>query len=116
MEILTALTPLADLLTGFGLSTLLEFSRTSPEMHHILPICLGILLAVGGLVAVRPPTPPAWVSLCNTTFSLIITLSLVLNLLSQLCPPSGKELSLLPAYILLCIPRMSPSRAALVLQ
>jgi hypothetical protein len=116
-SILTHLVPsLSDLLTGFGLSTLLEFSRTSPEMQYLLPICVCILLAVGGLVAVHPIRPPAWVSLCNATFSLIITLSLVLNLLSQLCPPSGKELSLIPAYVLLCIPQMSPSRAALVLQ
>jgi hypothetical protein len=116
-SILTHLVPsLSDLLTGFGLSALLEFSRTSPEMHHFLPICAGILLAAGVLVAVSPIRPPAWVSLCNATFSLIITLSLVLNLLSQLCPPSGKELSLIPAYVLLCIPQMSPSRAALALQ
>lgn len=116
-SILTHLVPsLSDLLTGFGLSTLLEFSRTSPEMQYLLPICAGILLAAGVLVAVHPIRPPAWVSLCNATFSLIITLSLVLNLLSQLCPPSGKELSLIPAYVLLCIPQMSPSRAALVLQ
>jgi hypothetical protein len=116
-SILTHLVPsLSDLLTGFGLSTLLEFSRTSPEMQYLLPICAGILLAAGVLVAVSPIHPPAWVSLCNATFSLIITLSLVLNLLSQLCPPSGKELSLIPAYVLLCIPQMSPSRAALVLQ
>lgn len=107
---------LADTLTGFGLTALLEFSRTSPEMHRFLPICIGTLLAVGGLVLFRPPRPPAWVSLCNATFSLVVTLSLVLNLLAQLCPPSGKELSLIPAYVLLCIPRMSPSGRALVVQ
>ena len=106
----------ADLLSGFGLSTLLEFSRTSPEMHNFIPICLGILLAVGALTAFRPITPPAWVSLCNATFSLVITLSLALNLFAQLCPPSGKELSLIPAYVLLCIPRMSPTGKALAVQ
>ena len=106
----------ADLLSGFGLSTLLEFSRTSPEMHDFIPICLGIILVVGALAAFRPVHPPAWVSLCNATFSLVISLSLALNLFSQLCPPSGKELSLIPAYVLLCIPRMSPSGMALVVQ
>lgn len=107
---------LADVLTGFGLSALLEFSRTSPGMTHFTPICAGILLAVCVLIAVHPIHPPAWVSMCNATFSLVITLSLVLNLLSQLCPPSGKELSLIPAYVLLCVPRMSPSGRALVVQ
>jgi hypothetical protein len=85
-------------------------------MHHFLLICIGALLAVGGLVLFRAPSPSAWVSLCNATFSLVVTLSLVLNLLSQLCPPSGKELSLIPAYVLLCIPRMSPSGRALMVQ
>lgn len=107
---------LADVLTGFGLSTLLEFSRTSPEMTHFIPICAGILFAACVLFTVHPIHPPAWVSMCNATFSLVLTLSLVLNLLSQLCPPSGGELSLIPAYVLLCIPRMSPSGRALALQ
>jgi hypothetical protein len=107
---------LADTLTGFGLTVLLEFSRTSPEMNHFFPICIGALLVGGGLVLFRPPHPPAWVSLCNATFSLVVTLSLVLNLLAQLCPPSGKELSLIPAYVLLCTPRMSPSGRALMVQ
>ena len=107
---------LADILTGFGLSTLLEFSRTSPEMHHFLLICAGILLVACLLAVFHPLRPPAWVSMCNATFSLVVTLSLVLNLLSQLCPPSGKELALIPAYVLLCIPRVSPSGRALVVQ
>jgi hypothetical protein len=51
--------------------------------------------------------------MCNVTYSLILSLSLSLNLLSQLCPPSGKELSLIPIYSLLCIPRTHPSSKAL---
>ena len=106
----------ADVLTGFGLSTLLEFSRTSPEMDHFHLICLGVLFLVCVLSFYSNSTHPPWVSLCNATFSLVITLSLALNLLSQLCPPNGKELSLIPAYVLLCIPRMSPSGRAIVVQ
>jgi hypothetical protein len=117
--IYTYLVPeISDVLTGFGLSALLEFSRTSPEMNQLTPICLGVILASGALYALIPSFSwvPSWISLCNITFSLVITLSLFMNLISQLCPPSGKELSLIPAYIILCIPRMSPSGKALVLQ
>ena len=117
MSGLIPLIPLADVLTGFGLSALLEFSRTSPELDHFLLICLGTLSLVCVLSFYTQFThPPAWVSLCNATFSLVITLSLALNLLSQLCPPNGKELSLIPAYVLLCIPRMSPSGRAIMVQ
>jgi hypothetical protein len=116
-SIYTYITPcIADVLTGFGLSTLLEFSRTSPEMQNLTSICVGVILAVGVVVAFKPFHPPAWVSLVNSTFSLVITLSLVLNLFSQLCPPNGKELSLIPTYVLMCVPRTSPTGNALVLQ
>jgi hypothetical protein len=108
--------PFADLLTGFGLSTLLEFSRTSPELHNFIPISVGAVLAAGAVALWHPFRVPAWVSLCNSTFSLVITLSLALNLFSQLCPPNGKELSLIPVYVILCVPRMSPSGYALAVQ
>ena len=108
---------LADLLTGFGLGALLEFSRTSPDMQFFLPICLSVALAAGVLEYALPcKNVPPWLSLCNATFSLIVTLALTLNLISQLCPPSGKDLSLIPAYVLLCVPRMPPSGKALALQ
>lgn len=107
--------PFSDALTGFGLSVLLEFSRTSPELPHFFLVCLGMILVAGLLAAALPPGP-AWVSLCNATFSMVLTLSLALNLLAQLCPPSGKELTVIPAYVLLCIPRARPSGRALVLQ
>lgn len=108
--------PLSDLLTGFGLATLLEFSRTSPEMHNFFPISVGAVLLAGGVARFHSLRVPAWVSLSNSTFSLVLTLSLALNLFSQLCPPNGKELSLIPAYVILCLPRMSPSGYALVVQ
>lgn len=108
---------LSDLLTGFGLGALLEFSRTSPDMQYFLAICLGVAVAAGVLEYLFPSrNVPPWLSLCNATFSLVVTLSLTLNLLSQLCPPSGKELCLIPAYVMLCVPRMPPSTRALALQ
>jgi hypothetical protein len=87
-------------------------------MHYFVAISMGVILAVGALSLSRTcqKTLPVWVSLCNSTYSLVVTLALSLNLLSQLCPPSGKELSLIPAYCLLCVPRVPPSGKALVLQ
>ena len=108
---------MADLLTGFGLGALLEFSRTSPGMQYFLAICLGVALAAGVLEYLLPSRNVSpWLSLCNATFSMVVTLSLTLNLLAQLCPPNGKELCLIPAYVMLCVPRMNPSSRALVLQ
>lgn len=107
---------LADLLTGFGLSALLEFSRTSTEMNNFHLLCIVSVLAAGALSTSPSSHVPAWVSLCNATVSLLLTLALALNLFSQLCPPSGKELSLIPVYVMLCVPRMSPTGHALVVQ
>ena len=114
---------IADVLTGFGLAVLLEFSRLSPDSKYLLMICMAVLLVLGivsfftSINALNrlayAKTTPAWLSMCNVTYSLILSLSLSLNLLSQLCPPSGKELSLIPIYSLLCIPRTHPSSKAL---
>ena len=105
---------LADVLLGFGLSTLLELSRVSPEIKYFAIISVGVLIALGTLCLLLPCQKlPAWVSICNTTYSLVLTVALSLNLISQLCPPSGKELSLIPVYVLLCIPRTPPSCKAL---
>ena len=118
-SVYTYLVPcLCDVLAGFGLCALLEFSRTSPEMHHLLAVCLGVLLALGVSYYLVGPYKrvPAWLALCNTTYSLVLTLSLSLNLLAQLCPPSGRDLALLPVYALLCVPRIQPSCKALLMQ
>ena len=107
---------LADILVGFGLATLLEFSHVSPDFKFAVAICLGLLIGIGLLTLLIPCQKlPTWVAICNTTFSLVITLALSLNLLSQLCPPNGKNLSLIPVYALLCIPRVPPSGKALLL-
>jgi hypothetical protein len=109
---------LADILSGFGLTALLEFSRNSPDMQFFVAICMGVILALGVGTFLFSPCQkiPAWVALCNTTYSLVVTLALSLNLLSQLCPPNGKDLSLIPVYALLCVPRMPPSGKALAYQ
>lgn len=107
----------SDFLTGFGLGALLEFSRTSPDMPYFLLICLTALAAAGAAELLSPDRrAPPWLALCNATFSLVLTLALTLNLLSQLCPPSGRDLCLIPAYVLMCVPRMGPSGRALALQ
>jgi hypothetical protein len=108
---------LADVLSGFGLSTLLEFSRISPEMRFYTAICVVVLAAWSAFILFGPAKRvPVWLALCNTTYSLVLTLSLSLNLLAQLCPPSGRDLSLIPVYALLCVPRMPPSTKGLALQ
>ena len=85
-SVYTYLVPcLCDVLSGFGLCALLEFSRTSPGMHYFLAICIGVVLALGVLQFFLPyKRVPAWLALCNTTYSLVVTLSLSLNLLLTL--------------------------------
>ena len=105
----------SDILSGFGLFALLEFSRLSPYLNSFNTICIfGVVIAIVIAIIIhlyRKNTPP-WLRLCNATVSLVMTLSVCLNLLSQLCPPSGKELCLIPCYVLLCMPRMTPSKLA----
>lgn len=109
---------LADVLTGFGLGAVLEFSRTSPDTSYFLLVCVTALLLAGAAEFVLPCCSrlPPWLALCNATYSLVVTLSLTLNLLAQLCPPTGRELCLIPAYVLLCVPRGVPTDRALALQ
>lgn len=108
---------LADVLSGFGLSALLEFSRISPDMQFYTAQCIMVLVSISIIILFGPSRKvPVWLALCNTTYSLVLTLSITLNLLAQLCPPSGRELSLIPVYALLCIPRMLPSTKGLALQ
>ena len=107
----------SDILTGFGLTALLQFSGVSPDLDNFLLVGFGGVLAAVLLNSLAPCQPlPPWVQMCNSTFSLLVSLSVCLNLLSQLCPPTGKELSLIPVYVILCIPRVAPSSLALVLQ
>ena len=106
---------LSDVLGGYGLFILLEFSRLSPQSNSFNTIVIvGIALGIAGTVikTICQMNPPPWVRLCNLTVSVVLTLSVCLNLLSQLCPPSGKELCLIPCYAILCMPRSAPSSLA----
>lgn len=109
---------LCDLLTGLGLACLLEFSAVSPDSKGFLLTVWGSALLAALLAHLFPSTrpPPAWLSLCNSTFSLVLTLSLCLNLMAQLCPPTGKELALIPCYCLVCLARAPVTRRALLAQ
>jgi hypothetical protein len=109
---------LADVLAGFGLGALLEFSGTSPDMPYFLLVCITALLVAGVAELLLPPCRklPPWLALCNATYSLVVTLALTLNLLAQLCPPTGRDLCLIPVYVLMCVPRAQPTGRALVLQ
>lgn len=106
---------LCDVLSGFGGACLLHLSSLSPSASDLGLVGAAAVIAALLFVYFKPARRPlpAWAGLCNTSFSLLISLSLALNLLAQLCPPSGKELSLIPAYLLLCIPRSAPSKWAL---
>ena len=106
---------LSDALSGFGGACLLQFSALPPSADNFRLVGASAVIAALLFTYFKPCrlAPPVWLGLCNSTFSLLMSLSLVLNLLAQLCPPSGKELSLIPAYVLLCIPRIAPSRLAL---
>jgi hypothetical protein len=109
---------LCDLLTGTGLACLLEFSAVSPDAGGFVVIVGGSALAAALLAHLLPCTrpPPPWLTLCNSTFSLVLTLSVCLNLMAQLCPPTGRELALVPCYCLVCLARAPLTRAALAVQ
>jgi hypothetical protein len=109
---------LCDLLTGLGLACLLEFSAVSPDAGGFVVVVGGSALAAALLAHLLPCTrpPPAWLTLCNSTFSLVLTLSVCLNLMAQLCPPTGRELALAPCYCLVCLARAPVTRAALAAQ
>jgi len=107
---------LCDLLTGFGLSCILQFSTVSPDAGNFFFITVCSILT-GLMVQLLTPTRkpcPTWLMLCNSTFSLLITLSLCLNLLSQLSPP--REFALIPCYVLICIARTPVSHLGLLAQ
>ena len=109
---------LCDLLTGFGLACLLEFSAASPDAGGFVLSVAGSALAGVLLTHLLPRTrpPPAWLSLSNSTFSLILTVSLCLNLMAQLCPPTGREFALIPCYCLVCLARSPVAGEALAVQ
>ena len=105
-----------DVLTGFGAACLLQFSALSPSAENFKAVVFGAGIAAllfAHFYPSRKALPP-WLALCNCTFALLVGLALTLNVFAQLSPPSGKELALIPTYVILCIPRGAPSRLALI--
>jgi hypothetical protein len=105
---------LCDILTGFGAAALLQFSAL-PALTGVFQVVIfgaGLSAVLFAHLCPRRPVP-AWLGLCNATFALLVGLSLSLNVVAQLFPPRGKELALFLVYVLLCVPRVQPSRLAL---
>ena len=110
---------MSSLLSFPGLSALLSFSRFSPNTLGLLPavissVCLSLAIFLVFRDNRRKALP--LVCLANTTFGLVVTAAVLLNIIAQLCPPQGKELALIPVYVLICVARMGPSMIAYALQ
>jgi len=125
---------LCDLLTGCGLVVFIEFSRFPPSDPLFLVIVnvvigiefLGLFIRLYGLNnKLNPPNPlnsnnshpiNPLRRLAHTTFHLIITITVFLNLVAKLCPPEGKNLALIPVFVLLCLSRLKGTSAAIIVQ
>ena len=110
---------MSSLLTFPGLSALLSFSRYSSDTLGLLPAVISsvcISLAIFILLHDRFRKALPLVCLANTTFGLVLTMAVLLNIVAQLCPPQGKELALIPVYVLICVARTGPSVLAYSLQ
>ena len=94
---------LGDTIAGVGLLVVLELcSSKLDDWVAVGCVLLGLAVAI-----VLPRPPPALVQVLNLLFTLVVTLSVCLNLFRGLCPPEGKELVLIPVYFLLCLSRSS---------
>ena len=107
-------------LTSPGLIALLSFSRHPPDSMGLLPaVIVSTCLAVAVFFLLHNPAKRKalpLVCLANLTFGLIITMSVFLNIMAQLCPPQGRELALIPLYVLICASRIGPSMMAYAVQ
>jgi len=93
---------LGDAIAGSGLLVVLALCSSNLEN----PVALGCV--VFGLVvalAVRTSVSLLLFRVANILFNLVVSLSVCLNLFAGLCTPEGKELALIPVYILLCMSR-----------
>ena len=87
---------LLDVLGGYGVMALVINNGSV----HLPTVCAA---AVTGLIYAHFMAPKyAFHNLCNTTLSLILTLSLCLHILQSV---SSQSMAFMPVYILLCIPR-----------
>lgn len=94
---------LGDALAGSGLLLVLALcSSTLDNWVAIGCTCLGLAVAL----ALQMVSSVLFLAF-NMLFTLVVTLSVCLNLFAGLCPPEGKELALIPVYLLLCMSRPS---------
>lgn len=98
---------LGDAVAGSGLFVVLTLCSSKLDNSAALG-CVVLGLAVA--LAVGTSTSPLLFRVANLLFNLVVSLSVCLNLFAGLCTPEGKELALIPVYILLCVsrPRLTP--------
>ena len=93
---------LGDAIAGSGLFVVLALC--SSKLNNLVSLgCVVFGLVVA--LAVRTSTSPILFRALNLLFNLVVSLSVCLNLFANLCSPEGKELALIPVYILLCVSR-----------
>ena len=92
---------LADAVTGSGLLVVLALCSSELDSW----VALGCAGLGTGLALALCSRPPLVLQALHLVFPLVVTLSVCLNLFASLCPPEGKEIVLIPVYILLCLSR-----------
>lgn len=107
-------------LTGPGLFALLAFSRVSHENTYVLAIT-AVSFLLGVLLSVK--YPPCYLEnrslflfLINNSFNLVVTIAVLLNVASQIYPEKGREIALVPVYVLLCSSRLCPTEVSYAVQ
>jgi hypothetical protein len=120
---------LSHTLTGPGLFALLAFSRVSHENTYLISV-IAVSFLLSFSIAFVFPTQDSWTGfpnriprrltlfayILNNTFNLIVTIAVLLNVVSQIYPEQGREIALIPVYILLCCSRLCPSEIAYAVQ
>ena len=110
---------MSTLLTAPGLLALVSFSTYAPDAKMLLPVVIApVALSILLPVFFHDPSSkvPPLLCLANVTFGLVVTMAVLLNIVAQLCPPQGRELALIPVYVLICVSRIGPSMVAYAVQ
>ena len=88
--------------TGGGLLVVLALCSSELENWVVL-VCISLGLAVSLVFSASRPF--ILFQVANLLFDILVSLSVCLYLFADLCPPEGKEIALIPVYILLCMSR-----------
>ena len=130
MSVFDYLMYISHTLTGPGLFALLSMSRVSHESSYLLAV-IGVSYIIGSALSYfKPVNYELWdrqpgrqrkfsslfVYIINNSFNLIITIAVLLNVASQIFPDKGRELALIPVYVLLCCSRLCPSETTYAVQ